>query len=106
MIEQAIIQVALSSIETFDGTESKFKVWTESIENTAQISGQDMLCIALSKMTGSPLSSANRLKAQSPNLVLIELKLELSLQYSAIPFDSHATQALPNWNDICMSSLT
>ena len=40
MIEQTIIQEALLSMETFDGTQSKSKAWTESIENTAQISGQ------------------------------------------------------------------
>ena len=44
-------------------------------------------------MTSSPLSSANTLKAQSLNLMWTELKRELSMQYSAIPFDSHSTQA-------------
>ena len=44
-------------------------------------------------MTGSPLSSVNSLKAQLSNLTWTELKKELSTQYSAIPFDSHATQA-------------
>ena len=32
MIEQTIIQAALSSIETFDRTKSKFEPWIESIE--------------------------------------------------------------------------
>ena len=49
MIEQTIIQAALSSIESFDSTKSKFKAWTESIENTAQISGQDTLHVVFSK---------------------------------------------------------
>ena len=62
MIEQTIIQATLSSIETLDGTNSKFKAWAESIQNTAQIFGQTTLCIVFSKMTGSPLSSAYRLK--------------------------------------------
>ena len=62
MIKQAIIQAALSIPQTFDGTNGKFKVWRELVENEAQISGQDTLCIAFSKMTSSPLSSANRLK--------------------------------------------
>ena len=44
-------------------------------------------------MTGSLLSSANRLKARSPNLMWTELKIELSMQYSAAPVDSHSTQA-------------
>ena len=50
--------------------------------------------IAFSTMTGSLLSSAHRKKAQSPNLTWKELKRELSMQYSNIPFGSHAPQAL------------
>ena len=38
MIEQTMIQAALSSIVTLDGTKSKFEVWMESIENAAKIS--------------------------------------------------------------------
>ena len=37
--------------------------WTETVENAAQISCQDTLCTAFSKMTGSQLSSANTLNA-------------------------------------------
>ena len=68
MIEQPIIQAALSLIETFDGTKSKFEAWTESVDNTAHIFGQDTLHKAFFKMTGSPLSSENILRAQSPNV--------------------------------------
>ena len=46
MIEQTMIQAALSSVQTFDDTKIIFKAWTESIEIAAQISGQDTLCIA------------------------------------------------------------
>ena len=63
MIEQTVTQATLSLIETFDGTKNKFETWTKSTENVAQISGQDKLHIVFSKMTGSPLSSAHRLKA-------------------------------------------
>ena len=38
MIEQTIIQTALSLIETFDGTKNKFEAWTETVENAAKIS--------------------------------------------------------------------
>ena len=48
MIEQTIIQAALSSIETFNGTKSKFEASTESTENAAQISGQNVIYIAFS----------------------------------------------------------
>ena len=84
MIEQTIIQVALSSIETFDGTKSKFEAWTESIENAVQIFGQIPGHIAFAKLTGAPLSTANRLKAWSPNPMWTECKQELSMQYSII----------------------
>ena len=32
MVEQTIIQAALTSIEMFDGTKSKFEAWMEAIE--------------------------------------------------------------------------
>ena len=51
----------------------------ESIENAAQISGQNAICIDFSKLTGSPPSTANRLKTRSPNLMWMELKGELAL---------------------------
>ena len=62
MIEQTTIQAALASIECFDGTKGKFEAWMESIENEVQISGQNAICIAFSKLIGSPLWTANRLK--------------------------------------------
>ena len=37
MTEQTIKQAALSSIQTFNGKESKFDTWTKSIENAVQI---------------------------------------------------------------------
>ena len=93
MIAQTIIQSALTSKETFDGTKVKFETCTEAIENTAQISGQNKICIAFSKLIIPPLLTANRLKTRSPNLTWRELKKELSMQYCIIPSDTHATQA-------------
>ena len=75
MVEQMIVQTAITSIETFDATNSNFKAWTEAIKNTAQISGQNTICIAFSKLTGSPLLTANRLKTRSSNLMLADLKM-------------------------------
>ena len=46
----------------------------ESTEDAAQILGQNAICIAFSKLTGSPLLTANRLKTRSPNLTWTELK--------------------------------
>ena len=84
MIEQTIIQTALSLIETFDGTKNKFKAWAESVQNATQISSQATLHIAFSKITGSPLSSKNRSKAKSQNLTWMDLKRVLSMQFSTI----------------------
>ena len=55
MVEQTIIQAALASIEMFDGTKAKFEAWTKSIKNAVQIAGQNAICMAFSKLTGSPL---------------------------------------------------
>ena len=66
MIEQTIIQAALTSIETLDVTKSKLEAWTEFIKNAVQISGQNAVHIAFTKLTGSPLLTANRLKTRSP----------------------------------------
>ena len=62
MIGQTTIQTALASIETFNGTKSKFEAWVKSIKNAVQMSGQNVICIAFSKVIGSPLSTTNRLK--------------------------------------------
>ena len=37
MVEQPIIQAAISTVETFDDTKSKFESWIASVENAAQI---------------------------------------------------------------------
>ena len=52
MVDQPIIWAAMSSIETFDGNKNKFETWIASVENVAQISGQDILEKAFSKMQG------------------------------------------------------
>ena len=64
MKEQIIMQAALTSIEMFDGTKHKFKAWSEAIENAAQISGQNAIYIAFSKLIGSPLLTANMLRTR------------------------------------------
>ena len=90
-----IIQAAISLVETFDGDKKKFETWIRSVENAAQISGQDIIWIAFPKMIGSPLISAHRLREGSPKLMWKELKSNLSRKYSSISFDSHATKAFP-----------
>ena len=98
--------IILSLIEAFDGINSQFKAWTESIENTAQISGQDTLCIRFSKWMGSSHSLVNRLKAQSPTYCGWDSKE--GCPHNTQPFHEIVTQPrlLPNWNKVQMSSLT
>ena len=49
MVDHAIIQAAISLVETFDGNKNKFEVRITSVENAVQISGQDILLIAFPK---------------------------------------------------------
>ena len=74
MVDQTIIQAAISSVVTFDDNKNIFEAWIPSVENAAQIYDQDILQIAFSKMVGPPLTSAHRLRERSPNLTRRELK--------------------------------
>ena len=65
MVDQAII----SSVEKFDDNKNRFGAWITSVQNAAQISDQDILQIAFSKMIGSSLTSAHRLRGRSPNVM-------------------------------------
>ena len=67
MTQQTIVQT-LASTETFDGIKTKFEAQTGPIKNAVPISGQNAVCIAFSKSTGSPHLTVNRLKARSPYL--------------------------------------
>ena len=62
MVEQPIVQTVISLVETFDGTKSKSESWIASVENVAQISGQNILHIAFSNMVGPPITSIHRVK--------------------------------------------
>ena len=75
MVEQPIIQAAISSIETFDGTKSKFESWIASVGNAAQISGKNILCMAFSNMVELHLTSANILRDHLPHLTWNDLKM-------------------------------
>ena len=68
MVEQPIIQAVVSSVEMFGSMKSKFESWIPSVENVAQISKQDILCIAFYKIIGPPLTSAHRLRDCLPYL--------------------------------------
>ena len=80
VMEQSIIQAAISSVETYDGTKSKSEAWTASVENAAQVSKQSILHISFSKMIGPPLTSACRLRDHFPYLMWWDLRSELSRQ--------------------------
>ena len=58
----------LNSIKIFDGTnKADFSAWAQSIENAARLCNLDALSIALSKLQGAPLKSANYLEAKEIN---------------------------------------
>ena len=55
-------------MKNIDGTKSKVELLTAPVENAAQISNQDILCIAISMMIGPPLTSAHSLRDCLPYL--------------------------------------
>ena len=101
MVKQPIIQEAISYMEAFNGPKSKFESWIGSVENAAQISGQNILCIAFLKMVGSSLMSSDRLRDCLSHLTWDDIKHELLRQYSMIPFGSQATQAFTDLQQGC-----
>ena len=101
IIDQTIIQATLASIETFNGTKSQFEAWTESIENTEQISDQNTIQIAFSKLTDSPLLTANRLKTRLPTLTWMEPKKDLSMQCSIFSIQYSCNPVLHTFGTRC-----
>ena len=92
---QLLQQSTLNSIKTFDGTnKAEFTTWAQSIENAARLCNLDALSIAMSKLHGAPLKSANYLEGKETNsgrkLCCSTLKQHLTSNYSEIPYDSHA----------------
>ena len=91
-------QSTLDSIKIFDGSNKAiFTAWAQSIENAARLCCFDALSIALSKLQGALLKSANYLEAKETNagktLVLSTLKQHLTSNYSEIPCDTHVINA-------------
>ena len=91
---QPIQQATLNSIKTLDGTnKAEFATWAKSIENAVKLCNLDALSIALSKLQGAPLKSANYLENKETNsgkkLSWTTLKQHLTSNYSEIPYDTH-----------------
>ena len=88
----------LNSVKIFDGSnKAEFPAWAQSIENATRLCHLDALSIALSKLQGAPLKSANYLEAKETNagkiLIWSTLKQHLKSNYSKIPYDTHAINA-------------
>ena len=91
-------QSMFNSIKIFDGTnKAEFTAWAQSIENAARLCNLDALSIALSKLQGAPLKSANYLEAKETNsgktLCWSTLKQHLTSNYFETPYDTHAINA-------------
>ena len=91
-------QSMLNSIKMFDGTNrAEFTAWSQSIENAARLCNLDTLSIALSKLQGMSLKSANYLESKETNsgktLCWFTLKQHLTSNYSEIPYDTHVINA-------------
>ena len=92
---QLLQQLTLNSIKKFDGTnKAEFATWAQSIENAVRLFNLDALSIALSKLQGAPLLSANYLEGKESNsgkkFSWTTLKQHLTSNYSEIPYDTHA----------------
>ena len=91
-------QSTVNSIKIFNGSsKAEFTAWAQNIENAARLCHLDALRIALSKLQGTLLKSANYLEAKETNagktLVWSTLKQHLTSNYSEIPYDIHAINA-------------
>ena len=81
----------------YNGYQQEFTAWVQSIENAARLCNLDTLSIALSRLQGTLLKSANYLEAKEINsgktLIWSTLKQHLTSNYSKIPYDTHAINA-------------
>ena len=105
MLEQPIIQAAVSSVETFNGTKSKFKSKIVSVENAAQISGQNILYITFSKMVGSLLTTAYRFKGPLVTHTWNDLKMNFQGSIQQYLSTVMPPKLLPICNKVLMSYL-
>ena len=91
-------QSTLNSIKIFDrSNKAKFTAWAQSIENATRLCHLDALSIALSKLQGELLKSANYLETKEisagKTLIWPTLKQHLTSNYSEIPYNTHAINA-------------
>ena len=98
---KALQQSTLNSIKIFDGNnKSKFTSWAQSVKNTAKLCNLDALTIVLSKLQGPILKLACFLKSKEissgKQLNWYSLKKHLTINYSDIPYDTHAINAYNN----------
>ena len=65
---QLLQQSTLNSIKIFDSTnKAEFTAWVQSIENATKLCNLDAVNIALSKLQGAALKSANYLEGKETN---------------------------------------
>ena len=105
MVEQPINHAAIFAMETFDGTKGKFESWIVFVENAALISGQNILCIAFSKMVGSPLTQACWLRDHLPHLTWNNLKMSYQGNIPLYPLTVMPDKLFPIFNKVLMSYL-
>ena len=91
-------QSTLNSTKIFNGSnKAEFTALAQSIENATRLCHLDALSIALSKLQGAPLKSANYLETKETSagktLTWPTLKQHLTSNYSEIPYDTHAINA-------------
>ena len=95
----------ISSVEASDGTKSKFELLKVSVETAAQTSGQNILCIAFSKMVGLPPTSAHRLRDCAPYLAWKDLKMNFQGNFQQHCLTVMPPKPLSIYNRVLMSYL-
>ena len=93
---QLLQQSTLNSIKIFNGTnKAEFSAWVQSIDNAAKLCNLDTVSIALSKLQGAPLKSADYLEGKETNSgrKFCWSTLKQYHNYSKIPYDTHAINA-------------
>ena len=66
------------------------------LTNAAKLSLQDPIDVAMTKLSGAPLQVATCLQDRVVNVTSKELQRELTINFSPLPYDSHASQTFAN----------
>ena len=94
--QHALLSNTLVSIPVFSGEKNLFNPWVTAVENAAKLLNQDPIDVAMMKLTSAPLQVAMHLWDTVTNVMWKDFQKELAVNFSPLPYDSHAIQAFAN----------